>query len=395
MFFRSISATFLFSLSLGAVGCVGEDAGLDVGTVASEVDVDQLQGIGWKCYLRHDDETMIDCSVCYPDDLCRSGYRCTSAECNAGGAQSCIETSDHCFLASYDAGQNYWFEAEGASRWAPMVAGGSTGASGGSYVTVPVDSGAASNLRYAFTTEEDVELYAWARVQVPSPVGPDDTWINMDNEGGWSVQLPTTGNAWEWVRLIDSVTGELSAMPTPAGDHKFRIYSNATGVRIDRVLLTRSASFVPYSESFEAESSVHGSMVKVVPNASTWANPGYAWVPNGVAGDGHTQTEFVVPQQGQYAIWGRVKAANTADNMFKISTDFAPLVTWAMPVTGTKWAWHQVTTVGSSQPYLMELLGSYSTIEFFRGEDGTKLDRFLITNDPGFLPADVALGNSL
>lgn len=392
MSLRSISATFVLTLALGAFGCLDEGAAPELGTATSEVYVDQLEGMGYSCFVRHDDETKIDCTMCYVDSLCRSGYRCTTAECNNDGTQSCIQVSDRCFLAAYGAGQNHWFEAEDARRWAPMVVGGSVNASGGGYVTVPVGAGAASNFRYVLSAQERVPLYAWARVQVPNAVGPGDTSVSMDNAIGWSVQLPTTGSAWKWVPLADAATGEHRSFDTTAGDHQFRMYIEPKGIRIDRVVLADSPTFEPYSEMFEAEAmGVYGSMVKVIPQATTWTNPGYVWVPNGAAGDGQTQASIFVPKAGQYSVWGRVKAPTSADNAFGISTDFGPQLTWSMPVTGNTWAWHQVKAIGTADPKLFQLSPSFTTIEFFRRDDGTKLDRYLVTNDPGFLPANAPL----
>ena len=116
-------------------------------------------------------------------------------------------------------------------------------------------------------------------------------------------------------------------------------------------------------------------------NNSTGSPPttGYATVP------------FNVATAGTYRIWGRVQAPTTSDDSFWVRVDGGSWVNWNNIPPGTAWHWDDVhNAAASNSTVTYSLAAGAHTVTFAYREDGTKLDRLVITNDPFLVPADVA-----
>jgi hypothetical protein len=125
-----------------------------------------------------------------------------------------------------------------------------------------------------------------------------------------------------------------------------------------------------------------GRYVSVTPGSnSTGAPPtsGFATVP------------FTVSTAGAYRIWGRVIDPTTSDDSFWVRVDGGSWVNWNNIPPGTGWHWddvHNAAAANSTVTY--SLAAGAHTVDFAYREDGAKLDRVLVTNDPFLVPADSA-----
>ncbi|MEA1905720.1 MAG: LamG-like jellyroll fold domain-containing protein, partial [Euryarchaeota archaeon] len=120
----------------------------------------------------------------------------------------------------------------------------------------------------------------------------------------------------------------------------------------------------------------------------------YIWVPDGGGwtGPGYARHIITIPTQGDYKICGRVHAPTNADNSFLAHIDNGPDRTWTIPVTDS-WTWDEINHWGNGtetdpeiDPVIYTLSAGEHVLMIKHREDGTKLDRLLITNDLSFVP---------
>ncbi len=122
---------------------------------------------------------------------------------------------------------------------------------------------------------------------------------------------------------------------------------------------------------------------------------GYVWVPQGTGvistpseDNGYAQFYFEVPENGTYAIWGSEVSNDTASDSFFVAVDDQPYLTWHTKLGGEEtWTWDVVSQrdVENLQytiaPKTYWLSAGSHTLTIMQREDGTKLDRILVTND--------------
>jgi PKD repeat protein len=103
--------------------------------------------------------------------------------------------------------------------------------------------------------------------------------------------------------------------------------------------------------------------------------------------NGHAALSFSVPTAGNYRVWGRVIAANDGDDSFWVRMDGGPWINWNEIALGTSWHWVRVHDSGAGNAVVtFPLSVGAHTLTFAYREDGTRLDRVLVTNDPAFVP---------
>ena len=112
----------------------------------------------------------------------------------------------------------------------------------------------------------------------------------------------------------------------------------------------------------------------------------YIYVPEGnrniydpAQGGGYAEYTFEVPVSGQYLIWGRIIARDTASDSFYISMDGAEYIEWHTQVSDI-WIWDQVSNGSDQEPLVFNLEKGQHTLTVKQRESGTKIDRILITN---------------
>ncbi|HEY9173042.1 MAG TPA: hypothetical protein VI136_12215, partial [Verrucomicrobiae bacterium] len=125
------------------------------------------------------------------------------------------------------------------------------------------------------------------------------------------------------------------------------------------------------------------------------------------AGQGTASYGFDVQETGRYYLWARVLAGDTADNTFYVSGDGALAgVLNAEAADSVTKAWHWVRlTVGNgtsggntprytshaSQPAFVTFDPGVHQLTVSGGGAGVLLDKFIVTNDPNFVPAEMVV----
>jgi hypothetical protein len=122
------------------------------------------------------------------------------------------------------------------------------------------------------------------------------------------------------------------------------------------------------------------------------SSEGFIWVPNGqgsswdpIKESGYAEYSFNVPADGNYVIWGRIEAKNGEDDSFFISVDDGSYALWDTQ-RSKYWVWDRVSNRGGDDPVSFYLEAGEHTLVIKQREDGTKIDRILITGDTEFVP---------
>ena len=119
---------------------------------------------------------------------------------------------------------------------------------------------------------------------------------------------------------------------------------------------------------------------------------GFIWVANGQGSSwdpsdesGYAEYNFEVPSAGNYIIWGRIKAKSRKDNSFFISVNDGDYALWDTQKSKS-WVWDAVSNRKGADPVVYYLKAGEHTLKIKQREDGTKIDRILITGDLTYTP---------
>ena len=121
------------------------------------------------------------------------------------------------------------------------------------------------------------------------------------------------------------------------------------------------------------------------------ANGSFLYAPNGTGNEyssgGTVMATYTIriSQPGVYFLWGRVEARDGNDNSFFVQMDDNPDNLWEVEI-GDDWHWDRVNDRDIVDPVRFILTRGVHTIRIKLREDGTKLDKLLLTNAIGVIP---------
>ena len=332
-----------------------------------------------------------------------------SVDSDGDGLWDGQEVSDGTDPTSADIQSGYakiWIEAEDGDLSLPMQIMDDPDASSGTYVEVPNGQGNASRAsldagyaQYTFDVPVDGDYVIWCRVLAPT--GKDDSFfvsIDQQQAGKWYLSVSET---WTWQKLKNK--GSKIHYFT-SDSHTLTVYQREDGTRIDRILITNEENYVPEGQGesvvpplaniwIEAEAGNLNSPMQIMddPEASSGS---YIEVPNGQGNasspsldDGYAQYTFVVPTDGNYIIWCRVLALTGIDDSFFIGVDDQPAALW-YPSHSDDWIWQKTNDRAIAGTEVHLLTAGTHKLTIYQREDGTKIDRILITEDADFVPQD-------
>lgn len=139
----------------------------------------------------------------------------------------------------------------------------------------------------------------------------------------------------------------------------------------------------------------------VIMDDSSASGSGYIVAPegSGILSDpssrqaGYVEYTFDISSSGDYLIWGRVIANDNASDSFFVKMDDGQAVTWHTKMGETDtWTWDVVSSRNyndvrdASSPLVYHLKAGTHTLKIQQREDGTQMDRLLITNDKKYIP---------
>lgn len=128
------------------------------------------------------------------------------------------------------------------------------------------------------------------------------------------------------------------------------------------------------------------------------ADPGasggaFTVVANGTAQSGEGWAEFSVPvpTAGDYLLWARVRAPDGRSNSFYVTVDGGDRIVFDVPGPGEDavapdWTWAPLVRRGSTEPWRYRLGAGAHRLRLINRQDGTQLDRIVLTTDPTLVP---------
>jgi hypothetical protein len=246
------------------------------------------------------------------------------------------------------------------------------------------------------------DIKDWTMAEAPAQVGMDTTLIGVDPQLG---PLGFHGHAVGYLELptfVPSTTGGVYRQYTPAADARTAVPPTDQRGFVRPSLATATLGAVDPDATkppapnifFEAEAASptsplqirsdvlasNGAFVEVASGNNSNANP---------PSSGVMTFSFTVPEAGRYRVLGRVIAPTSADDSFWVRMDNGPWIQWNGIPLGTNWHWAPVHNSAQANAVVFFDLDTdvAHTLEIAYREDGTRLDRVVITADPTFTPA--------
>ena len=124
-------------------------------------------------------------------------------------------------------------------------------------------------------------------------------------------------------------------------------------------------------QTYSSGSASGGEFIKA-PNGS---GSHYNHVPHGKS----VHYDFSVSEDGVYELSGLVKAKNSKDNSLWVRVNNQPWVQWHMDVTGHSFEWQSVTDGFHQDATTFDLDFGQNHLEIKVREDGTKIDKFMVS----------------
>jgi hypothetical protein len=315
---------------------------------------------------------------------------------------------------------NIAIEAENGILNSPFDYSYDSSASSEGFIWVPNGSGncydpnkESGYAEYNFKVSTSGNYVIWGRIQAAN-TKDNSFFVSIDGKD-YSLWDTKSSKSWVW----DAVSNRDGADPVSfyleGGEHTLKIKQREDGTKLDKMIITIDPAYIPtgLADEISPQDIPEAPDKNINPEAvKVWleAESGYLYTPMAKAGDadaaagkyiwvaegsgrvleatapsGYAEYTFEVPVSGNYRIWGRIKAADTNDNSFFVSVDGAEYALWDTPVSKT-WLWDPVADRGGDDPVIFSLDAGKHTLIVKLREDGTKLDRILVTGDMEYIP---------
>ncbi len=302
-----------------------------------------------------------------------------------------------------------WVEAEDGDSESPLEVAHSPHSAGWRHVVARPDESrldappAEGRASYTFTVSEAGTYRVWGRVLAAS-TGSDSFWIRM-NQGRWiRWNEIRPGERWHWDQVHDADADNAPVQfELGAGEHQLTVAYRESHAKLDRLLVTSSPTYrprgtgdrpeasAPFSKTLPLSEAVLTPPMARADSPSTASTAGIG-VPDGPGNDasdsgpGAAEWTFSVPRDGEYILWGEVRAPAMNDNSFYVSLDDGDEIAWHTPApeaTTETWTWDPVSRLDDgthTDPVVFSLEAGTHTLCIRNREDGTRLRRLRITN---------------
>ncbi len=326
--------------------------------------------------------------------------------------------------------------ARGQHQW--TVRSDTAGFTGLGFLRAEVDRGvevtsaiptSSPEAQYQVQVADTGTYYVWLRVYTTGS-GDDTVHLGLNGHVSSTADKITTStrNSWVWTRAtLDGVNASINI--GTAGIQTVNLWMQEDGMRVDRILLTKSSSFTPSGtgptttargSAFTAQSdqvvaegehaqrvlsrdshswvrrtdragAVNGAAVLVTPDTGVQYDTNYA----GRAAELQFQMQFKTA--GTYYVWVRGSADDGGDNSVHVGVNgvaASTAVNLQTPSSGYgTWAWSRTTAAGSAATITVPTAGVH-TINVWMREDGFWLDRLLLTKSGTYTPSGIGPSES-
>lgn len=308
----------------------------------------------------------------------------------------------------------HWIEAEFPdSVRRPFTVKDDSTASQGAYLYTPNGSG---NIipgvvaTYKVNVSQSGEYYLFGRVSVTND-RDDSFFVQIDDQPERLWDTPY-GPSWHWAQVNDrgQIVRSQAKFTLSQGEHIIKVRLREDGTKLDKILLTNDLAFMPSGVGQTAQNVPDEPIVKeefhwleaefpnvinapfAVANNSDASEGKMVGAANGSGnfynspGVGVVSFTVVVEQAGDYRLWTRTQASSGSDDSF-----FIQMNNGSNHIFDVAWsnspAWNAATSRDIGGNVLtFRLDAGVNTIKVKLREDGTFLDKMLLTNDLEFIP---------
>jgi hypothetical protein len=198
----------------------------------------------------------------------------------------------------------------------------------------------------------------WIKVSGPGKVtfaddGATETTAVFSEAGPYLLELVANDGAKQ-------ASADMTVLVSPATVERAILEAEAEEGRLKQPMEIRSAT------------SASGGRYVIAPEGS---GNNYNDATNG--GPGEVAFSLNIPQGGRYALWARTIAPDFGSNAFYVTSGERLISAWNVPLSNG-WKWTKIAD-------LFLGAGTFS-LTFRQREDGTSLDKVLITNDLNLVP---------
>jgi len=164
------------------------------------------------------------------------------------------------------------------------------------------------------------------------------------------------------------------------------------GANSDGITPARTAASASDRLWVEAETAADGTEFAPFETAADDGASGrtFVHVPDGTGANydsvpdrGHAAYPIEVPADGEYAIWGRIRPESNGNSFY--ASIGGETYYWEVRPVDDEWGWVRLND-GASNPIAPSLSAGERTLEVIWREDGTDLDKLLVTSDLDFTP---------
>ena len=300
-----------------------------------------------------------------------------------------------------------WIEAEDGDLYNSFETAEDSTASAGKFVWTPGGTGdyhspsdPAGYAEYVFDVPTAGDYIIWGNVLAASS-GDNSFHVAVDG-GAYALWDTVQSQSWVWDQVSNRDGADPIVYYLEAGQHSLVIMHREDGTKIDKILITNDPAYVPEGTGepgepvkvklwLEAEKGELSYPFKSDPDSKA-SSGRFAWVPNGRGSSwdpeqnsGAIVFTFELPAAGDYVLWGCVKAKNGKDNSFYVAVNDGAYALWDT-IQSKAWTWDPVSNRSGTGPVIYALKAGTHTLTIKQREDGTRIDRILITNDLEFVP---------
>ncbi len=304
-----------------------------------------------------------------------------------------ISLEDHEIDRSVDAGiyqaaVDVMFEAEDF-EWkdSPWVVKCDSDASGNKYLMAPNGTGSHYNsppdgkkVMYRFNVDTDGRYELSALLKAKSSKD-NSVWFRVDG-GGWKQwHTPVTGYDYQWHAATNGWDNDSVAFNLDAGQHTLEIKVREDGTKFDKFMVSKlstttvviDAMSATLNDSWSVDVDDDGNEFLVAVGGTHYHTP---------PSDGELSYNFTLSQAGTFDMYALVSAANSGDNSIWVQIDGGDWIEWHLNVTGEDaFYWQQVTDGSGKNAVDFDLAAGNHTLKLKVREDGTKIDKIVISDD--------------
>lgn len=290
----------------------------------------------------------------------------------------------------YEAAVDVMFEAE-HYEWldSPWKVKCSSDASGGKYLMAPNGTGSHYNappsgkkVMYRFDTEVSGNFELSALVKATNGAN-NSVWLRVDG-GDWvEWHTPVTGYDFQWHAATNGWNNDPVTFSLGAGSHTLELKVREDGTKFDKFMVSKLSTNTVVIDATSMTSMSGDWAVDVDDDGNEFlvaANGTGNFYNAPPAGDELTYN-FSLNEGGVFEMYALVSAANGGDNSLWIQIDGGDWIQWHLTVTGDSFEWQSVTDGFDHNEVSFDLAAGNHTLTIKVREDGTKLDKIVITDD--------------